>query len=50
MEWMKQNGHPHISAIITSERCEVVEALAAVLRALVEGGRLLFCRFDKKSS
>lgn len=32
MLWMKQNGHPHISAIVTSERCDVVETLATVMR------------------
>lgn len=30
MQWLKDNGHPHVTAIVDSVRTEVVEGLVVV--------------------
>lgn len=32
MEWLNTNCHPHCKAIVDSERCEIVEGQALVMR------------------
>jgi hypothetical protein len=32
MEWLKDNCHPHVTAIVDSQRCEVLEGLATTTR------------------
>jgi hypothetical protein len=32
MCWLHDHCHPHVTAIVTSERCEAMEGLASVLR------------------
>jgi hypothetical protein len=32
MQWLEKNCHPHVKAIVDSERTEVVEGLASVLK------------------
>ena len=29
IKWINDNGHPHMSAIVTSTDCELVEGIAA---------------------
>lgn len=30
MEWLRKNGHPHVTAIVTASGTEVLEGLALV--------------------
>lgn len=32
MKWLAENCHPHCTAIVDSEQCEVMEGLASVLK------------------
>jgi hypothetical protein len=32
MKWLEENCHPHVKAIVDSERAEVMEGLAVVLK------------------
>lgn len=33
MQWLRENCHPHVTAIVDSERAECLEGLAAVRRS-----------------
>jgi len=32
MKWLEENCHPHVTVIVDSERAELVEGLAVVLK------------------
>lgn len=36
MQWLNENCHPHCTAIVDSERAEVMEGLAAVMREPIQ--------------
>jgi hypothetical protein len=36
MQWLSDNCHPHCTAIVDSERAEVMEGLAAVMREPIQ--------------
>lgn len=36
MQWLNDNCHPHCTAIVDSERAEVMEGLASVMREPIQ--------------